>query len=177
MTDLRRLPTTAYLRHLAQAADGRLHGDDQPFEAVAIDTRKLTTGAVFFALHGEHDGHDYVAHAEQQGAAAAVVDHVVDVDLPQIVVADTQLALQRAARAWRLAFAGPVVGITGSNGKTTVRRMLSAILGHGGHALAPVLASTGNFNNHLGVPLTLLGLRARHASAVVEMGANHAGEI
>src|SRR5699024_8575130 len=86
----------------------------------------------------------------------------------------TLQALQDAGAAWRALFDGPLVGITGSNGKTTVRRLLTAVLAQ---RFAPVLASEGNFNNHLGVPLTLLGLRRGHASAVIEMGANHAGEI
>lgn len=179
MTALLDMPTSARLAELARAADGRLHGADHAFASVGIDTRKLAAGAVFFALHGKHDGHDYVARAAELGAAGAVVERIVAVDLPQIEVADTQFALQQAGAAWRQAFTAPVVGITGSNGKTTVCRMLSAILGQKSPTqnLAPVLASAGNFNNHLGVPLTLLGLRKTHNSAVIEMGANHAGEI
>lgn len=174
MSVLTHIPATPRLSHLAQAAEGQLHGVDQVFATVGIDTRRLAVGDVFVALHGRHDGHAHVAQAATGGAAGALVERVVEAPLAQIEVTDTQAALQRAGAAWRQAFAGAVVGITGSNGKTTVRRMLTAILEQ---SLAPVLASAGNFNNHLGVPLTLLGLRAGHASAVLEMGANHAGEI
>lgn len=169
------LPATPRLSDLAAAATGRLHGTDRSFAGVGIDTRRLQRGDVFVALHGaQADGHAHVAQAADGGAAAAVVERRVDAALAQIEVIDTQQALQQAGAAWRQRFDGPVVGITGSNGKTTVRRMLTAILAQ---RFAPVLASSGNFNNHLGVPLTLLRLRREHNAAVIEMGASHAGEI
>src|SRR5699024_5738280 len=169
------LPDTPRLSDLATVAGGRLRGDDRPFAGVAFDSRRLHDDDVFFALHGEHaDGHEHVQRAAALGAAAAVVEHRCDAALAQIEVEDTLQALQQAGAAWRQMFDGPVVGITGSNGKTTVRRMLTAILEQ---RFAPVLASEGNFNNHLCVPLTLLRLRREHNSAVIEMGANHRGEI
>src|SRR5699024_4389662 len=168
-------PETPWLGDLAQAARGRLHGPDRTFDGVTIDTRRLRPGAVFFALQGANsNGHDHVAGAAAAGAAGAVVERRLDAPLSQIEVTDTQVALQQAGAAWRQGYQGPVVGITGSNGKTTVRRMVTAILTH--HA-TPVLASRENFNNHLGVPLTLLELHHDHTAAVVELGANHAGEI
>jgi len=174
MSGLTHMPATPRLSDLARAANGRLHGADQDFADVGIDTRRLAEKDVFFALQGNHDGHEHVAQAAALGAAGAVVERLQNAPLAQIQVDNTEQALQQAGAAWRQTFAGPVIGVTGSNGKTTVRRMLAAILAQ---CRAPVLASSGNFNNHLGVPLTLLGLRAHHASAVIEMGANHAGEI
>ncbi|MES1926112.1 UDP-N-acetylmuramoyl-tripeptide--D-alanyl-D-alanine ligase [Salinisphaera sp. T31B1] len=162
------------LSELAHLIDAELHGRDGDFAGASIDTRRLPRGALFFALAGEHvDGHDFVARAASLGAAAAVVDRQVDSPLPQLQVVDVQAALQQAGAAARRAFAGPVVAVTGSNGKTTVKQMLAAILAEAG----PVLATEGNLNNHLGVPLTLLRLNAGVARAVVEMGASHAGEI
>lgn len=175
MNTLTHMPDTPRLSDLAAAASGQLHGEDCAFHGVGIDTRRLSLGDVFFALHGERaDGHAHVDQAAKLGATAAVVEHVSSTAIPQIEVSDTQQALQHAGAVWRALFDGPVVGITGSNGKTTVRRMLTAVLAE---RFGPVLASKGNFNNHLGVPLTLLCLRRSHASAVIEMGANHAGEI
>src|SRR5690625_4347184 len=140
------LPEMPRLSDLARAAGGRLHGQDRAFDSVGIDTRRLQSGGVFFALHGEQaDGHAHVPQAAEHGAAAAVVEQVTDAPVAQIVVADTLQALQDAGAAWRTLFDGPLVGITGSNGKTTVRRLLTAVLAQ---RFAPVLASEGNFNNH-----------------------------
>lgn len=162
------------LSDMAEAVDGRLHGADRAFAGVSIDTRTLPANALFFALRGEHtDGHAYVDKAASLGAAGAVVDRVTDSRVPQIEVADTTAALQRAGAAWRQAFPGTVVGITGSNGKTSVKEMLASIL----REQAPTLATQGNLNNHLGVPLTLLRLTAGFETAVIEMGASHGGEI
>lgn len=139
-----------------------------------IDTRKLASGDVFLALPGTRvDGHDFVAAAREAGAAAAVVARPVDDALPQLVVADVERALQTLAAGWRNEWQGQLLALTGSNGKTTTKEMTAAIL----TPLAPTCVTAGNLNNHLGVPLTLLRLRADQAFAVIEMGANHAGEI
>jgi UDP-N-acetylmuramoyl-tripeptide--D-alanyl-D-alanine ligase len=162
------------LAHFAQVSGGRLCGPDTDFVGVTTDTRKLQPRELYVALRGDrYDGHDYVAQAGELGAAAAVVERETGSDLPQVVVADALAALQRYAAHWRSRFSIPVVGVTGSNGKTTTKEMLASIFGHRG----PVLATIGNLNNHIGVPLTLVRLRATHQAAIIEMGANHAGEI
>jgi UDP-N-acetylmuramoyl-tripeptide--D-alanyl-D-alanine ligase len=162
------------LSRFAQACGGRLLGDDANFAGVSIDSRKLSGGDLFLALPGEQaDGHDFVAQAAAAGAAGAVVTHRVPVSLPQIVVADVAKALTAAGASWRQQFRGPLIGVAGSNGKTTVKEMLAAILARSGGCLA----TAGNLNNHLGVPLTLLRLEAAHRFAVIEMGANRAGEV
>ena len=163
---------------LAEAAvllDARYAGPgDRCFTGVSTDTRTLAAENLFFALTGPRfDGHDHVAEAQARGAAAAAVSRPVDCALPLLQVEDTRRALGDLARQWRDRFAIPVVGITGSNGKTTVKEMLAAILA----AQGPVLATQGNLNNDIGVPLTLARLAPEHRSAVIEMGANHAGEI
>ncbi len=162
------------LSEVAALAGGLLEGDDVPVEHVATDTRALSPGALFVALRGERfDGHDFVARAAAAGARAALVSRAVAVPLPQVRVEDTLRALARFAGAWRGRLRALVIGVTGSNGKTTTREMIASILARS-HA---VLASEGNRNNHVGVPLTLLAMRPRHRFAVVEMGANHPGEI
>lgn len=145
------------------------------FYGVAIDSRKVKQGELFIALHGPNfDGHNYLAQVREAGAVAAVVSHLVDDELPQILVDDTRLALGRLAAAWREEFAAPVIGITGSNGKTTVKEMCAAIMRQRGGCWF----TQGNLNNDIGVPLTLFQLEpALHQSAVIEMGANHVGEI
>ena len=148
--------------------------DDRWFTGVSTDTRTLAAENLFFALTGPRfDGHDHLAEAQARGAAGAAVSRAVDCALPLLQVEDTRRALGDLARQWRDRFAIPVVGITGSNGKTTVKEMLAAILAGQG----PVLATQGNLNNDIGVPLTLARLGSEHRSAVIEMGANHAGEI
>jgi MurE/MurF fusion protein len=146
--------------------------------SVETDTRKLTRGALFVALKGEQfDGHDYLAAAQQAGAQATIVQSSVDsVALPQIALGDTRVALRILASAWRARFNVPVIGITGSNGKTTTKEMTAAICRAwvGEHK---TLWTQGNLNNEIGVPLTVLRLRASHAVAVIEMGMNHPGEI
>lgn len=162
------------LSEFALALGAELTGDDAAFDGAAIDTRGIARGALFFALAGAHaDGHDFVDAAGAAGAAAAVVDHPVAADVSQLVVDDVSDALQRAARLARAGFTGPVAGVTGSNGKTTVKQMIAAIFSVAG----PALATKGNLNNHLGVPLTLMRLDASVERAVIEMGANHPGEI
>lgn len=157
------------------ALDGaELRNGDAHFTRVVIDSRAVAPGDLFVALRGEqHDGHSYVAQARSAGAVGALVSEWVDVELPQLRVPDTLAALQRTAALWRSRFALPVVAVTGSNGKTTTKQMLAAVFA----ARGPVLATRGNLNNHIGVPLTLLSLRGEHRTAVVEMGANHLGEI
>lgn len=162
------------LQEAARLLQGEYHGDDVTFDAVGIDSRRLPVGALFVALPGAHaDGHDFLAAARAQGAAAALVSRLVDDPLPQLRVADTRLALGRLAAAWRMRFTGPLIALTGSNGKTTLKEMLAAVLSQRGSTLA----TAGNLNNDLGVPLTLLRLRGEHGYAVIEMGANHHGEI
>ena len=161
------------LAAIAPLLDGDLLGPDARLSSVGIDSRRLRPGGLFVALRGaHHDGHDFLAQAQQQGAAAALVDRPVAVDLPQLRVADTRRALGRLGAAWRQRFTGPLLALTGSNGKTTVKEMLAAILRRRGR----VLATAGNLNNDLGVPLTLLELDAEDY-AVIELGANHPGEI
>ena len=158
----------------ARVAGGDLRGADAQFDAVSIDTRTLRAGELFVAIKGErHDGHAFVAEAAARGALAALVSAPQDTPLPQIVVSDTRAALGRLAAAWRAGFHVPVIGVTGSNGKTTVKEMIAAILRERGE----VLVTQGNLNNDLGVPLTLFRLRAHYRYAVIEMGANHLGEI
>ncbi len=131
-------------------------------------------GDLFLALPGEHtDGHEFVGAAAAAGAAGAVVSRKINVPLPQVLVGDVARALAQAGGAWRAAFDAPVLGVAGSNGKTTTKEMLSAILARRGECLA----TKGNLNNHLGVPLTLLRLHEGYRSAVIEMGANRAGEV
>ncbi|HET9693588.1 MAG TPA: UDP-N-acetylmuramoyl-tripeptide--D-alanyl-D-alanine ligase [Steroidobacteraceae bacterium] len=162
------------LETLAAASGGVLHGANAGFGRVMSDSRAIEPGALFVALAGERfDGHDFLGEVAQRGAAAALVSRRTEAPLPQVVVPDTLAALSRFANAWRRSFRGPVVGITGSNGKTTVKEMTGAVLGE----LGPCLVTEGNLNNHIGVPLTLCRLDAAHRCAVIEMGANHLGEI
>ena len=162
------------LARFAESCGGRLHGADRPFGGVSIDTRTLQPGDLFVALRGPRfDGAEFLAAALERGAAGAVLEREQPLPLAQIVVDDALLALQRAGQAWRAACAIPVVGVAGSNGKTTTKEMTAAILAQAGECLATL----GNFNNHIGVPLTLLRLEPTHRAAVIEMGANRAGEV
>lgn len=165
------------LSEIAQMVGGELHGSLEMnavnIDSVATDSRLVTPEQLFIAIRGERfDAHDFVSTLEGQ-AGAALVDTVIDCNLPQIVVDDTRQALARFASEWRHQFDSPLIALTGSNGKTTVKEMLSAILSVKGD----VLATLGNLNNDLGVPLTLLRLRKQHDYAVIEMGANHFNEI
>lgn len=162
------------LSEAAEVLEARRSGADVRFAGLSTDTRTLAADNLFFALAGPRfDGHDYVERARAAGAAAAAVSRGIDTALPLLQVEDTRLALGRLAAHWRGRFAFPVIGVTGSNGKTTVKEMLAAILGTAG----PVLATRGNLNNDIGVPLTLACLAPEHIGAVIEMGANHPGEI
>jgi len=162
------------LQAMAVAAAGQLEGEDVVITGITTDTRRIEAGQVFIALVGEQfDGHAFVEQACRRGAAAVVVQRDVECTCPQLRVADTRIALGEIARAWREQFQIPVVAVTGSNGKTTVKEMLAAIF-----SIRHVTLSTqGNLNNDIGVPLTLLRLRQQHDCAVIEMGANHPGEI
>lgn len=152
---------------------GRLSGADVGFRGVGIDSRQSLSGRLFVALHGErHDGHDYAAAARTAGAVALMVERPLAVDLPQWQVEDSRLALGRLAAAHRDRFAGRVVALTGSNGKTTTKEMIAAILAQA----ATVRATRGNLNNDIGLPLTLLEA-GEEDFLVLEMGANHPGEI
>lgn len=167
------------LHEAAHLIDAQAHGPDALFSAVTSDSRAIGGGDLFVALRGERfDGHDFVAQAIALGAAGVLVDHAKPEwdGLPLLVVDDTRLALGRLAHQWRLKINPALLAITGSNGKTTVKEMCAAILRA---ATGPdgVLATAGNFNNDIGLPLTLLKLRAQHRYAVIEMGMNHPGEI
>jgi UDP-N-acetylmuramoyl-tripeptide--D-alanyl-D-alanine ligase len=162
------------LAEFARACGGRLSGNDAAYTDVVSDSRTLAPQQLFVALKGPRfDGHEFVGAALAAGAAGALVDAEQPVELAQIIVPDTQAALERAARHWRAGFTGALVGVAGSNGKTTAKEMTAAILGQTGNCLA----TRGNLNNHIGVPLTLLRLTPAHRFAVVEMGANRAGEV
>ncbi len=162
------------LDELVRGSPGRLVGENRSFHSVSTDSRSLQAGALFVALDGPNfDGHDFVAAAAQRGAAAALVARALPLDLPQVIVADPLAALSRFARAWRRQFSIPLIGITGSNGKTTTKELIGSILSR----LGPTLVTRGNLNNHIGVPLMLMELTAAHRYAVIEMGANHQGEI
>jgi UDP-N-acetylmuramoyl-tripeptide--D-alanyl-D-alanine ligase len=154
-------------------------------EAVGTDSRTVVPGQLFVALRGERfDGHDFVEAALGDGAAAVMVDTRWEAErdraqngAARLVADDTRLALGALAAGWRDRFELPLIGITGSNGKTTVKEMCASILRAWFGKEDAVLATQGNFNNDIGLPLTLLGLRAHHKAAVIEMGMNHPGEI
>ncbi|MDD2684832.1 MAG: UDP-N-acetylmuramoyl-tripeptide--D-alanyl-D-alanine ligase [Gallionella sp.] len=166
------------------ALNAQMQGADVRFTAVSTDTRTIQKGDLFIALKGENfDGAKFVPDALTAGAVAAIVSvegyaqirSTLDPQSPILVVEDTRIALGQLAAYWRAQFDIPLVAITGSNGKTTVKEMLAAILRAGNED--SVLATKGNFNNDIGMPLTLLKLRASHRYAVIEMGMNHPGEI
>jgi len=162
------------LDEVADQMDAQRVGDDVVFSSVSTDTRSISSGDLFVALQGENfDGHDYLQQAQDAGAVAAMVSRQLKIMLPMLKVQDTRLGLGQLSSLWRGRFSVPCIAVTGSNGKTTVKEMLSAIMSQTGD----VLATIGNLNNDIGVPLTLLRLQDHHRSAVVEMGANHAGEI
>jgi UDP-N-acetylmuramoyl-tripeptide--D-alanyl-D-alanine ligase len=161
------------LSEMAHLLGGELTGNDVLITEVSTDSRSLNPGALFVALPGPRfDGHEFVAAAQRRGAAGALVSRTLASALPQIRVTDTRLALGGLGAAWRECFRGPLIALTGSNGKTTVKEMLAAIL----RCRGDVLATSGNLNNDIGVPLTLLRLN-KEQYAVIEMGANHLGEI
>jgi UDP-N-acetylmuramoyl-tripeptide--D-alanyl-D-alanine ligase len=172
----------ATLAQLAGAIPGATlvnDGAQTAFDGVSTDSRNVAAGALFVALRGEvFDAHDFLPQVAQQGVAAVVAERLPEGwSLPAIVVPDTLVALGRIANYWRRQFTMPVIGVTGSNGKTTVKEMISSILAAACGGEQGRLATRGNLNNEVGVPLTLLRLCAAHRAAVVELGMNHPGEI
>ncbi|KIP93987.1 UDP-N-acetylmuramoyl-tripeptide--D-alanyl-D-alanine ligase [Pseudomonas moraviensis] len=163
------------LSELTNALEARLIGNDASFNGVSIDSRAIQPGQLFIALTGPRfDGHDYLNDVAGKGAVAALVEReVADSALPQLLVKDTRQALGQLGALNRAAFTQPVAAVTGSSGKTTVKEMLASIL----RTRGPVLATRGNLNNDLGVPLTLIELAPEHTSAVIELGASRLGEI
>jgi UDP-N-acetylmuramoyl-tripeptide--D-alanyl-D-alanine ligase len=161
------------LSQVADSLNGVWRGTDVSFSSVSTDSRTLVENDLYIALKGPRfNGHEFVEQAINKGAVAVMVSEPQSVAIPQLQVSDTRLGLGRLAGLWRECFSVPLVAITGSNGKTTVKELLAAILRQRG----TVLATRGNLNNDIGLPLTILGLQGERY-AVVEMGANHSGEI
>ncbi|UJF24610.1 UDP-N-acetylmuramoyl-tripeptide--D-alanyl-D-alanine ligase [Suttonella sp. R2A3] len=159
---------------IAEITGGQLHGEDVAFSDVSTDTRSITSGMLFIALRGANfDGDQFVGEAAKKGAVLAVVHKLQPIDIPQIVVDDTRKALADIARTHRRSWQGTLFALTGSNGKTSTKELLRRLLEEKGK----VLATKGNLNNDIGVPLTLLKLAGDEDYAVIEMGANHGGEI
>lgn len=162
------------LSSAAEYMHGILKGEDVTFRGVSTDTRSLRPGELFVALHGPNfDGAAFLEQAAKSNAAGAVVAQKFDAELPTIVVDDTMKALGELAASWAAQMPATVIGITGSNGKTTLKELLASCLSMN----AETLATHGNLNNEIGVPLMLLRMSDRHRYAVIEMGANHPGEI
>ena len=162
------------LSEVADMAHGELHGNDVIVSAISTDTRNMNEGDLFVALEGDRfDGHEFVNERVENTVQAVLAHKHVDTKLPQVLVDDTLKGLSRWAQAWRHKVDPKLVAITGSNGKTTVKQMLSDVLSLAGSTCF----TQGNLNNHIGVPLTLLTLRKHNKFAVIEMGANHFGEI
>ena len=162
------------LSQTATILSGQLKGSSADFNGVSIDSRTTEKGNLFIALRGPNfDGHDFVLAAIKKGAVAVMVEKWLDIDIPQVKVNNTSQALQTLAKAWRAQVNIPIVGITGSSGKTSVKEMVAAIMQQ--HSAG--LSTSGNLNNLIGVPLTLLKLRTSHRWAVIEMGASEPGEI
>ncbi len=165
---------TRTLGWFAKVAGGELLGADREYTGVSSDTRTIKPGELFVALRGPRfNANEFVGAAETAGAAGAVVDTRLDRTLPQVLVRDTLASLQATSAAWRAQFTLPVIGVAGSNGKTTCKEMTAAILARAG----ATLHTRGSLNNHIGVPLTLHRLEASHRFAVIEVGTNHPGEV
>lgn len=167
------------VRDAAAMVQGKASGGNPVFTGVSTDTRSVRAGELFVALRGDKfDGHDFLDQAKQAGAVAAMVDRkfAAKAPLPLVVVADTKLGLGSLAKGWRARFQPNLIAIAGSNGKTTVKEMVAAILRrHAGEEAT--LATAGNLNNDIGLPLTLLRLRDAHRCCAIELGMNHKGEI
>ena len=162
------------LSSAARDLQAKLIGADVLFTGCSTDSRNIKTGEMFIALRGQHfDGHDFIDRARYSGAVAAMIETDTAASLPLLRVNDTRQAMGLLAGTWRSALNLRLVAVTGSNGKTTVKEMLASILS----LQAPVLATPGNLNNDIGVPLTLFNIGLEHRYAVIEMGANHPGEI
>ena len=166
------------LNQLLTAVAGARATANAEFDSVSLDSRSAGTGALFVALRGEHfDAHDFLNDVAANGVSAVVAEQLPPGwTLPALIVPDTLSALGQIANAWRGQFAIPVIGVTGSNGKTTVKEMIAAILA-AAYGEPARLATRGNLNNEVGVPLTLMRLEASHKAAVIELGMNHPGEI
>jgi UDP-N-acetylmuramoyl-tripeptide--D-alanyl-D-alanine ligase len=151
---------------------------DAAFDGVSTDSRQVSIGNLFVALRGERfDAHDFLNDVAARGVAAVVVDRVPDgLTVPALVVPDTRIALGEIGAYWRRQFKLPVIGVTGSNGKTTVKEMVASILS-AAFGADNMLATRGNLNNDIGVPLTVFRLNASYQAAVIELGMNHPGEI
>ena len=171
------------LSQIAAAISAKHVGEDATFVSVGADSRNIQAGQLFVALKGDHfDGHSFAGEAIAQGAAAVMCNADTQIDSaktaqPALIVKDTYAALGQLAAFWRSQFKLPLIAVTGSNGKTTVKEMLTSILQMATKNADQVLATQGNLNNHIGMPMTLLKLRAEHQFAVIEMGMNHKGEI
>lgn len=162
------------LSQLAEELDGELLGEDVTFSNVSTDTRSLERGDLYLALVGKNfDGNDFIDEAAHAGAGSAVISRDIAAQLPALKVVDTHVALGKIANISRKRSAAKVIALTGSQGKTTVKEMLASILS----VSADCLATDANLNNTIGVPLTLLKIEQQHTYAVIEMGANAAGEI
>ena len=172
---MRRTP----LSMLAHWADGRLHGEDVAVDAVSNDTRQIVPGSLYVALRGERfDGHDFAAAAVDAGAVALLVERELDLPVAQVVVADTQLALARIAAGIQAGRDTAVFAITGSNGKTSVKTLLSAVLAHAASVQGKtVYATPGNRNNEIGLPLAVVDAPEDADWAIYEMGAGKPGDI
>ncbi len=162
------------LSEAAHLLSGQLQGHDAEFNTLSTDTRSIKQGDLFLALNGPNfDGHKFIARAQEQHAVAAIVEHQVESALPTIIVNDTLHALGTLGQHWREQLNIPVIGVTGSCGKTTTKRFITSILIECGK----VHATQGTLNNDIGVPLTLMQLQGDEDFAVIELGANHPGEI
>lgn len=167
-----------YLSEAATALNATLLGADVRFNSVGSDSRDIEVGQLFVALKGANfDGNAFAADAIKKGAAAALVSDASTNVAPALLVADTHLALGQLAKYWRGKFTAPLVAVTGSNGKTTTKEMLTSVLSAAAGSSDKVHATYGNLNNDIGLPLTLLKIREQHRYVVAEMGMNHLGEI
>jgi len=167
------------LATVAQTIPYSILNQNAEFQGISIDTRTLLPGNLYIAIMGEQfDGHQFITQAEEKGASALLVSTPVDSTLPQLIVNDTVSALGQLSKLWRNYFSLPLIGVTGSNGKTTLKNMIASILTAACEGDSKqVLATQGNLNNHIGVPLTLAKLNTHHRYGVIEMGMNHFGEI
>lgn len=168
----------ASLNELLSVVPGATLTAPASFSGVTTNSKTVEAGNLFVALRGERfDSHDFIADVAALGAAAVVVERLPDgLPIPALIVPDTRYALGQIAQLWRKRFTMPLIGVTGSNGKTTVKEMIAAILS-AAFGTDHFLATRGNLNNEIGVPLTLFNLNAQHRAAVVELGMNHPGEI
>ena len=163
---------------ISQAALANSHGADAAFDGVSTDSRQVAVGNLFVALRGERfDAHDFLNEVAARGVAAMVVERMPDgLNVPALVVPDTRIALGEIGAYWRRQFSLPVIGVTGSNGKTTVKEMVASILA-AAFGTDNTMATRGNLNNDIGVPQTVFRLNASYKAAVIELGMNHPGEI